>query len=496
MLFSRLISNATLQLPGTTHLSHVVALPELRPEFVTGVLKPTKNVQATRNLSQLYEATEALARNLGPNAPHLIAIHQARGTLVTEFFTAQIRSGEYSIKAMEQYRTTATTTVSLLLFAPPKYTAAQYEDHLEHGRKIQLQVQQGEDPKNQAKKATTHSPLVNIHTRQDYSETVAALWAFERMTVEHDHQLLPEQPSQLISLLQQALEHLCQNSDAAHWFLINQNCTNAFAHIFMIYQNIFRDVAAFAKHPAVLQAVASANNNIITDPMIIERMLAIQTAALHNLGIASSKLLQAIPSDWLVPSPVAEFFSSNTTPTQGNNAGGSTPEKNRNVSPDSSQGSPNKRQRFGGNAPNTPTGQPAQGEKVTLTPEERARRESKGLFTILDGCQDKRISIGTAVKTIGSTHARYICQNYTIVSRACAFARCTRLHLNSMRELEPASAQDLRKAGGSLCTPARQRVHIGGNPIPTTMEIRRLHAILAKFRDTVSQTKCSPHPDK
>ena len=420
LLFSRLINNATLQLPGTTHLSHVVALPELRPEFVTGVLKPTKNVQATRNLSQLYEATEALARNQGPNAPHLIAIHQARGTLITEFFTAQIRSGEYSIKAMEQYRTTATTTVSLLLFAPPKYTAAQYEEHLEHGRKIQLQVQQGEDPKNQAKKATNHSPLANIQTRQDYSETVAALWAFERMTVEHDQQLLPDQPSHLIGLLQQALEHLCQNSDAAHWFLVNQNCTNAFAHIFMIYQNIFRDMAAFAKHPAVLQAVASANSNIISDPMVIERLLAIQTAALHSLGIASSKLLQAIPSDWLVPSPVAEFFS--TTNSQG--PAGSTPEKARNVSPDSShQGSPNKKQRFGSNAPLTPTGHPVSGEKVTLTPDERARRESKGLFTILDGCHDKRISIGTAVKTTGTNNARYICQNYTIVGRACAFAK-------------------------------------------------------------------------
>jgi len=441
LLFSRLISNTTLQLPGTTHLSHVVALPELRPEFVTGVLKPTKNVQATRNLSQLYEATEALARNLGPNAPHLIAIHQARGTLVTEFFTAQIRAGEYSIKAMEQYRSTATTTVSLLLFAPPKYTAAQYEDHLEHGRKIQLQVQQGEDPKNQAKKATTHNPIVNIQNRQDYSETVAAIWAFERMTVEHDQQLLPEQPSHLISLLQQALEHLCQSSDAAHWFLINQNCTNAFAHIFMIYQNIFRDMAAFAKHPAVLQAVAAAHDNIIADPMVIERLLAIQTAALHSLGIASSKLLQAIPSDWLVASPVAEFFSTNH-----GTHGGSTPDKTRNVSPDSSQGSPSKKPRFGSNAPSTPTGQPVQGEKVTLSPEERTRRESKGLFTILEGCQDKRISIGTAVKTTGTSNARYICQNYTIVGRACAFAKCTRLHLNSMKELEPTSAQDLRKA--------------------------------------------------
>jgi hypothetical protein len=440
LLFCRLVDNKTLPIPGTEHLGEVIALPELTKAFKAGVMVPHSNLQATKKLATLWEATDTEARQEGPFGRHLVTVHRARATLITEFFTAQVRTAQWSTKPMEQYLTQATQAISLLLFAPPHMTASQYEELMANGRKVQVLVTQGEDAKNQARKQTVFAPLVHLKRKEDLDETVASLWAFERMSVA---QGAPE-PSQLVTVLSRALTLLSLSSGATHWHQLNEECGHALVHIFMEFQAAFREFTAFATSPAALHAAKTCTGGIIADQEVVETLHNLQKVVLHAISLAATSMTRTMPPTWKEASPVAHYFATTSPPIKRTASSPVTPEK-----PNSA-----KKQRgsteFGGQGIGSPLASTGTGgtslssSRLTLSPEELTTRKSKGLLIVTEGLSGRDIHLGVAVKPAKATQSRYICKGHTIRGMACQFAICKHFHLNSLQDLEPESAAKLR----------------------------------------------------
>ena len=440
LLFCRLVDNKTLPIPGTEHLDRIIALPELTKEFLEGVMLPTSNGQATKKLAALWAATDTEARAEGPFGRHLVTVHHARGTLATEFFTAQVRSAQWSSKPMEQYLTQASQTISLLLFAPPHMTASQYEELMSYGRKVQMLVLQGEDAKNQPKKQTSFAPKVQLQRKEDLDETVAAIWAFERMAVAQS----ATETSQLVSLLSYALEKFSLDSGATQWHQLNEECGHAMVHLFLELQSAFRAFCAFALSPAALKAAKSCTDGFILDEKTIETLQGLQVVTKNSFLQAANLMTKGVPTQWKEESPASQYFTYNSPALKRSVSASVSPEKP----------SPAKKQRIiienGGNGGAQPSPNQARdgkfqpAEKIVLTPEEAANRKSKGLLIVKDGVSGREIRLDLPVKATGATQSRYICKGHAIKGMACFFANCRHLHLNSLQELEPESAAKLR----------------------------------------------------
>ena len=440
LLFCRLLNNKILPLPGTEHLEWILIIPELTKSFFEGVMLPQSNLQATKKLATLWEATDTEARQEGPFGRHLITVHHGRGTLVTEFFTAQLRTAQWSTKPMEQYLSQATQTISLLLFAPPHLTASQYEEHMANGRKVQVLVTQGEDTKNQAKKQTSFTPVAHLKRKEDLDETVAAVWAFERMAVAQS----ASETSQLVSVLSQALNMFSLSSGATQWHQLNEECGHAMVHIFMEFQSAFRGFAAFATSTNALRAAKASTDGIIIDEGVIQTFRDLQMVVRNSFAQAETLMTKAMPLQWKEESPASPYFFCASPATKRSGVPSVSPEKPF----------PNKKQR--GNNENGAQGaaqapttqgkeinfQPA--AKLILSPDEVATRKSNGLLIVKDGHQGQEIRLDLPVKGVGATQSRYICKGHTIKGMACFFAKCRHLHLNSLQELEPDSSAKLR----------------------------------------------------
>ena len=440
LLFCRIVDTKTRPIPGTEHLSAYIVLPELSKPFQTGVMDPNSNTLATKKMAALWEETDTEARQEGPFGRHLATIHHARGTLPTEFFTAQVRTAQWSTKPMEQYLSQATQTISLLLFAPPHMTASQYEEQVANGRKVQVLVTQGEDARNQPKKQTSFAPLVHLKRKEDLDETVAAVWAFERMTVAQS----ASETSQLVSILSRGLTSLSLSSGATHWHQLNAECGHALVHIFMEFQHVFREFSTFATSAAALRAARNSTGGIILDEGVIGTLQDLQKVVLNGLALTATHLTKAMPSNWKEESPVAQYFACASPDTKRSASSPVTPEKP----------SPTKKPRVhietGGQGAAQPPDNQGNGgnsnplQKLVLSPEDLAFRKSKGLLIVKGGQQGQEIRLDLSVKLAGATQSRYICKGHTIKGRACHFAKCRHLHLNSLQELDSESSSKLR----------------------------------------------------
>jgi len=461
LLFCRLVDNKTLPIPGTEHLQWVIALPELTKSFSEGVMLPTSNVNATKKLTALWQDTDTEAREEGPFGRHLVTVHHARGTLVTEFFTAQVRTAQWSTKPMEQYLSQATQNISLLLFAPPHMTASQYEEHMSYGCKVQSLVTQGEDAKNQAKKQTSFAPKVHLKRKEDLDETVAAVWAFERMAVAHS----APATSQLVTGLSYALDKFSLGSGATQWHQLNEECGHAMVHIFLEFQAAFRSYCAFATSPGALKAAKGCTDGYILDEELIGTLRDLQMVVKNGFHQAANQMTKGMPIQWKEESPAAKYFSYNSPALKRSAFPSVSPEKP----------SPAKKQRgsndYGANSPAQSSSnqgregkfQPA--EKLVLSPEEVANRKSQGLLIVKDGLQGHEVRLDLSVKAVGAAQSRYICKGHTIKGMACHFANCRHFHLNSLQDLEPDSASKLRAfiAGSQTLNWSNPREANGGN---------------------------------
>jgi hypothetical protein len=100
--------------------------------------------------------------------------------LITDFFVSQLRSAAFSILPLNLNPSQVRNTITLLLFAPSVLTADEYAATVEQGPLVHQQIGQGENTRNQAKKATAHAPKINVQSRFDFITTVTALAAFEQ----------------------------------------------------------------------------------------------------------------------------------------------------------------------------------------------------------------------------------------------------------------------------------------------------------------------------
>ena len=311
---------------------------------------------------------------------------------------------------------------------------------MSYGRKVQMLVLQGEDTKNQPKKQTSFAPKIQLKRKEDLDETVAAIWAFERMAVAQS----ATETSQLVSLLSYALEKLSLDSGATQWHQLNEECGHAMVHIFLELQSAFRAFCAFALSPVALKAAKSCTDGFILEEKAIETLHNLQKVTKNAFLVAANNMTKGVPIHWKEESPAGQFFVCNSPALK--RSAFST------VSPD--KPSPAKKQRGiienGGHSPAQAS--PNQGregkfqpaEKLDLSPEETANRKSKGLLIVKDGVSGREVRLDLPVKATGATQSRYICKGHAIKGMACFFANCRHLHLNSLQELEPESAAKLR----------------------------------------------------
>jgi hypothetical protein len=444
LLFCRLIDNSTHPIPGTEGLDSIIALPPLQSVFESKVLKPSQNILATKKMVSLWKDSGEAARN-NPDPTMLQASHEAHETMITELFVSQLRAGDFSTRSLELNPREVTNHISLLLFAPPAYTADEYEEIIEHGRMIYKQIGQGEDSRNQEKKTLKHSPRVFMRTKQDFYTTVAAFSALERIAVQH-----PERTNSLLTdmLLKYGLLYLIRPLESSQWLRKNASCSPAIIKLFLEFQKIFREMAAWATSPHNLaKARESSIQGFITDKTIIHSLHDIELGIKNAVSEAAKAMSGSIPPGWLTPSSVHDYFVTSNSDSAILQSKRKLEDSAINqVSPSSS---PNKKGRT------SPTGTPKSEsanssskpalERIQLTPEERASKESKGILTFSGSGKDRVPAIPIPCKLLGQPgEGRFICRDYTFKGRACTIKNCRNLHLNALAQLEPASATQLR----------------------------------------------------
>jgi hypothetical protein len=441
LLFAELYDNETNPYPGTTTTMQktLIRLPPLTDSFENQVLKPSKNVYATKRMSLLW--TTSSSNSSKRSLASLDGLHEAHATLITEFFVAQLRSAEFSTLPLTLNPSQVRTTISLLLFAPPALTADEYAETVELGRLVHQQIGQGEDARNQAKKATAHDPKINVHNRFDFITTVTAIAAFERILVDHTSNYPGTEPanSVLIEGLNLALQNLVLDEQAKQWFRKYESCTPAIWHLFLEFQSIFRELAQFACAPDSIRAAKAHDSGYITDQVTIQRLRDIHSVIGNIVAVASGVMSSTMPANWLVNPSVGQYF--------GNTLKHKSTDTTQTPAANTDRSAPAKRNRTNNN--NTPIDPPINGnntmsKRSPSSPAVFSSKESKGMLTYTGTGPPPSITM--TVKEKGQDTARYICRDYIIKGRSCRWgSQCRFVHLNNLQQLDTESNDRLKQ---------------------------------------------------